>query len=577
MWQGSSASSVDKWIELYNDSDEVVDLSGWSVYKWDDSKGQDILILTVQDGLIAPKGYFLIGHNPKDRDYAKGQSVLDIDPDIIDSSVNWDKNHFKITLCKSNCDDPNMVDVAGDGGYFFKKYENDSGSVRRTDYTNFSGNKIDSWALETRDDCLATKTLDDRNCGTDIATPQNSGRPKIEKLNLSKTKFQNGAPLDFSLDYNVSDSLDDLKTIRLKLVDGDKILDEKEADFGETQFIFASPNSCPDLEVEFIDNTGLWAKKSFNLICFDSSDKIKLYEILPAPADFDCNKDGKVDSNDEWIELVNFGGKPVNLNGWRLKDASGKTFEIADKEIGPEGFKYFCKSQTKIALNNDSETVYLISPDGSIADQTSYKNAADGNSWAKWGNDWYWTTKPTPGEVNVIIQPKVDKSPEFSELQEAEGKKVSLVGTISEVEKSSYVVAFGGGSVNVVLADGVPEAVAGNKITISGLNHSGTVPMIVADSVVLKQAVKIAGTTNLSTGGENSLLPEEQLIEIKRKIKITKRRKSEFFPVNAEALVLGASANRGVFSSNHRQLMLYLLGVAGFMITIFIYDFCCRE
>jgi len=572
MWRGSNISDSDKWIELYNDGDRVVDLSGWKVINRAKEPGKE-LIVQISDGLIAPKGYFLISNNSKDHEFKNGKSILNKDPDIV-KSFTWSKSNLEIHLLDSDGVD---VDAAGCGekpfgaeadkllGYF---------SMKRVDFS-LSGNIEEAWEPESQEDCEKANTLD--SCELNFATPENSGRPKIEKLNLSKTKFQNGAPLDFSLDYNVSDSLDDLKTIRLKLVDGDKILDEKEADFGETQFIFASPNSCPDLEVEFIDNTGLWAKKSFNLICFDSSDKIKLYEILPAPADFDCDGNGKIDSNDEWIELVNFGEEAIDLNGWRLKDASGKTFEIADKEIGPEGFKYFCKSQTKIALNNDSETVYLISPDGSIADQTSYKNAADGNSWAKWGNDWYWTTKPTPGEVNVIIQPKVDKSPEFSELQEAEGKKVSLVGTISEVEKSSYVVAFGGGSVNVVLADGVPEAVAGNKITISGLNHSGTVPMIVADSVVLKQAVKIAGTTNLSTGGENSLLPEEQLIEIKRKIKITKRRKSEFFPVNAEALVLGASANRGVFSSNHRQLMLYLLGVAGFMITIFIYDFCCRE
>lgn len=56
-WAGSTDSSGDEWIELYNTTNQSIDLSGWSIV--DDGSTS----YTVQSGQISPYGYFLILDN----------------------------------------------------------------------------------------------------------------------------------------------------------------------------------------------------------------------------------------------------------------------------------------------------------------------------------------------------------------------------------------------------------------------------------------------------------------------------------------------------------------------------------
>lgn len=53
-WSGSIDGTSDEWIELYNTTNQSVDLSGW--YIEDDG----VSVYTITSGMIAPRGYFLI-------------------------------------------------------------------------------------------------------------------------------------------------------------------------------------------------------------------------------------------------------------------------------------------------------------------------------------------------------------------------------------------------------------------------------------------------------------------------------------------------------------------------------------
>ena len=108
MWRGSSVSTADEWIELYNSSDEIVDLSGWVVYN--DAKDEGMV--EIEKGQIAPRAYFLISNNDKDHEFKNGESVLDIAPDIIDSGVSLSNSEFSLSLMNASGD---VVDKAGDG------------------------------------------------------------------------------------------------------------------------------------------------------------------------------------------------------------------------------------------------------------------------------------------------------------------------------------------------------------------------------------------------------------------------------------------------------------------------------
>lgn len=56
-WAGSVDSSSDEWIELYNNSDQKIDLNGWSI---NDDKGDSTYKL---EGTIEPKGYYVAERN----------------------------------------------------------------------------------------------------------------------------------------------------------------------------------------------------------------------------------------------------------------------------------------------------------------------------------------------------------------------------------------------------------------------------------------------------------------------------------------------------------------------------------
>lgn len=126
-----------------------------------------------------------------------------------------------------------------------------------------------------------------------------------------------------------------------------------------------------------------------------STANVELSELYPSPAD----------GEEEFIELHNASNTSVDLAGWSISDASGKTFTLPadDSTISAGGYRAFPFSQTKIYLNNDSDTVTLWRPDASSADTTTYEKAAKGSAWARIGSTqhtWEWTATSTPDAAN---------------------------------------------------------------------------------------------------------------------------------------------------------------------------------
>lgn len=123
-------------------------------------------------------------------------------------------------------------------------------------------------------------------------------------------------------------------------------------------------------------------------------------ELLPNPEGSDSA---------EWIELKNSGSGAVDLADWQLSDATGKKFLLAggvfdSLEISAGGYFIVPRSTSKIALNNDGDTVFLYWPDGTMVDQVRYEEKAEsGVAWARDEKDvWQWTTEPTRGTRNVM-------------------------------------------------------------------------------------------------------------------------------------------------------------------------------
>lgn len=91
-------------------------------------------------------------------------------------------------------------------------------------------------------------------------------------------------------------------------------------------------------------------------------------EILPNPAGDD--------TSGEWIKLVNSGEEDINLSGWVIKDAGGKAYSLMT--LAPKNTEIVLpRSLTGIALNNNGDTLYLLSASGETVDSISYTEASD--------------------------------------------------------------------------------------------------------------------------------------------------------------------------------------------------------
>jgi len=118
--------------------------------------------------------------------------------------------------------------------------------------------------------------------------------------------------------------------------------------------------------------------------------KIRLNELFPDPV--------KVpDTEGEFIELFNEADELVSLDGWILRDASGKERNLSGIIAGGGFFVEY----GKITLNNTDEFLQLFSPQGEKVDEISYTQSEPGKTLSRFAGGWQWVCTPTPGAPNA--------------------------------------------------------------------------------------------------------------------------------------------------------------------------------
>ncbi len=143
---------------------------------------------------------------------------------------------------------------------------------------------------------------------------------------------------------------------------------------------------------------------------YDFSSQLVLNEVLPNP-------EGS-DQEGEFIEIKSLDTKTVHLAGWMLDDtAKGSPYYFPkDTAIGAKKILAFYRTVTKIALNNDTDTVRLIDPDGKVVSTLIYrKPVIEGQSWSRLEDGAFaWSEIITPGKENtIVVQEKVSPMPKL--------------------------------------------------------------------------------------------------------------------------------------------------------------------
>lgn len=128
---------------------------------------------------------------------------------------------------------------------------------------------------------------------------------------------------------------------------------------------------------------------------------IEISEVLPRPID-----------GEEWIELQNTTDRAFPLCGFALDDgeSGGRLSRLDAFTIAPYGHLFLPRSSSKLALNDGGESLRLLAPDSSgeptlLLSSLAYARAPLGQSFARLGDRFEWTARPTPGAANDVRDP----------------------------------------------------------------------------------------------------------------------------------------------------------------------------
>jgi hypothetical protein len=137
---------------------------------------------------------------------------------------------------------------------------------------------------------------------------------------------------------------------------------------------------------------------------------VVINEFLPHPRT-DWNGDGTINTGDEYIELINMGTEPINVQKWKLDNGGGSanSYALPSLTLLPRQMAVFYHADTGIPLSDTGSSVRLLKPDGHTADIYNYPvvTAAD-RTWCRLPDGtggWGFTCRPTPGLPNERFIP----------------------------------------------------------------------------------------------------------------------------------------------------------------------------
>ncbi|UCG69783.1 MAG: lamin tail domain-containing protein [Thermoplasmata archaeon] len=373
-WDGDSIynSLDDEWIELFNPTDTMINISGCFI-------GDDGTVLHQITGNseIPPFGFLVIYGS----DY--GSLSLNNDGDMV---------RFLDT------DGITEIDT-----YDYSTSSQDVSEGRETDNATL----WQFFDIPTP----GRRNLDDPPIIASIHhTPQNP-----------KSSDQITVIVNASDDYvitimNLSYSVDGMNFTIVEMKD-DGIYTDKIADDGI--FTASIPNYSSGTTVHYyiscVDDSNhntlspINAPLTCHTFAFNDGDiQVVINEFLADPGS-DWNGDSYIESDDEWIELFNSGETVVNIGDWVIDDALGGVgssdpYTIpSGLSIKPREFLVFYGNQTGILLNNNGDNVTLLNETGAVVDVHTYLSSSNDTAIGRYydGTEtWKDFLLPTPGREN---------------------------------------------------------------------------------------------------------------------------------------------------------------------------------
>jgi hypothetical protein len=385
----SENGTTDEYVEIFNPTNNSVNLENWKIYKLTktNTTTQHILLQFPTQTNIKPQTYLLLAH----QNYSSTSTVAD----FIFADGETISNDNTIVLENSNDE---IIDMVGYGNAsVFETVVAPAPTANKNILRIFTQNDYQDTNNNSTD---FIKNNPEPQNNFYIPPPPNIAPIAIFNANTTSTLINN------EIYFDATSSTDDKEIILYKWDFDDGNFDTNST---TTHSYSVSGEFLVTLSVTDSENktatTSLYIfVNEPEIEIIEAPAQIKINELLPNP-----------ESGNEWVEFYNPTTSTINLDGWLLADNSSTG--TLSGTINSLGFFVYEFSNAK--LNNNGDVLTLFTPNLEKIDDVFYGDfggsvaPAKGHSLARLANgqdsdnnvqDFAETTTPTKESSNIITR-----------------------------------------------------------------------------------------------------------------------------------------------------------------------------
>lgn len=174
----------------------------------------------------------------------------------------------------------------------------------------------------------------------------------------------------------------------------------------------------------------------------------------------------------EFVELFNASSVPLDISGLLLDDVVGgsKPYQFPHGSIiQPFAYTVIAKKDSKLTLNNDTDSVRILQADGTLILEISYEKPKSGfsYSWDSVNLEYVWTKSVSPGGPFIVPAAETTNT----ETPVVLGEEMSSISSFSDITED-----FAGSILQVRGVVLVPPGVAGRQKIYIAEPTQNTIP-----------------------------------------------------------------------------------------------------
>jgi len=380
LYDPNGSDGGNEWIELYNPTNNIINLANWAVEAGGSSFGN---VITFSDEVIQPQSFFVVGElNVMEADLnvdalkfqnggsaTDGIRIIDLNSQVIDTLLYDEPNSNQLVDDLGNIGTSFAVDVSSGSslGRDSQSIDTDNGA---DDFFEFT---IPSPGIEN------VIVLPNEAPVADAGSNQDGVVNEEIQFDASDSFDPNDDPLSYLWDFDDGVGSDQIAPTHIFDEPGNYLVNLEVSD---GKLLNADSITVSIIEAPITPPLGGYPIG------------IIISELLPNPSGSD--------SEGEFIELHNITDDMIDLFGWQLGDSSSSIYCFEEKSIEPNEYLAVFREDSGVALNNSGgDMAILYHPDGEMVNEVEYTDSADeGKSYSLLDSgEWAWT-KPSPGASN---------------------------------------------------------------------------------------------------------------------------------------------------------------------------------